>query len=225
MPSTESTVLTVWSDIGCPWASLALHTLRREFGDGISIRHRVFPLELFNERPTPREIVDPEIAAIAEKIPDTGWCPWPGADSEYPSTTLLAMEAVQAVQAMQGPQAADELDKALRAAFYVRGECIATPAVVLAAARRCSTVDTGRLADALESGEYRRLLYLDWRSAGREGVRGSPHLFTPDGRSVHNPGVRFHWADTGNGRRPVIDEYDAGWARRLIGDLARKGDA
>ncbi len=47
--------MTVWSDLGCPWATLALHTLRAsaaERGQELVIDHRAFPLELFNREPT-----------------------------------------------------------------------------------------------------------------------------------------------------------------------------
>lgn len=63
--------VTVWSDIGCPWATLALHTLHAEAsarGQQITVIHRAFPLELFNRMPTPKFIVDatePASAAVA----------------------------------------------------------------------------------------------------------------------------------------------------------------
>lgn len=125
------------------------------------------------------------------------------------------MEAVQAVQAEQGPEAGDALDRALRESFYVRGECLATPATILGAAQRCSTVDRDDLTAALESGKYRRNLYRDQRTAVAEGVLGSPHLFTRSGWSAHNPGIRFHWEHDGSGRRPVIDAHDPTWVRRI----------
>lgn len=65
--------LTVWSDIGCPWASLALNTVReraRDRGKELVVDHRVFPLELFNNQPTPKFIVDAEVVAIGGVRPD-----------------------------------------------------------------------------------------------------------------------------------------------------------
>jgi predicted DsbA family dithiol-disulfide isomerase len=55
--------VTIWSDIGCPWASLAvwrLHARRAALGltDSVRFEHRCFPLELFNSRPSPRGILD-----------------------------------------------------------------------------------------------------------------------------------------------------------------------
>jgi predicted DsbA family dithiol-disulfide isomerase len=47
-------VVTVWSDIGCPWAGLALHTLHdaaTECSVDLLIDYRVFPLELAHADP------------------------------------------------------------------------------------------------------------------------------------------------------------------------------
>ena len=52
--------IVVFSDIGCPWAHVAvwrLHDARRRLGleETVSFDHRVFPLELFNSQPTPKD--------------------------------------------------------------------------------------------------------------------------------------------------------------------------
>ena len=60
--------VTVWSDVGCPWATLALHTLHDaavRAGATLDVTHRCFPLELFNEVPTPKGLLDVEMAGIA----------------------------------------------------------------------------------------------------------------------------------------------------------------
>lgn len=93
--------ITVWSDIGCPWATLALHTLHAaaaQRGAELLIDHRAFPLELFNREPTPKPIIDVELVAIAGLRPELDWRPWPGPDSTYPVTMLPALEAVQAAK-------------------------------------------------------------------------------------------------------------------------------
>ncbi|SDP79138.1 Predicted dithiol-disulfide isomerase, DsbA family [Actinopolyspora xinjiangensis] len=207
--------VTVWSDLGCPWATLALETLRRRAGERVTIEHRAFPLELFNSRPTPRGIVDEEIAAISEFLPGLGWQRWHGADSAYPVSTLPAMEAVRAVASSQGPAAADELDAALRDAFYRRSECVTITPVILEIARRCSTVDAESLADELRDGTHRKAVHQDWETARSETVRGSPHLFTADGRSVHNPGVRWEPRGT-SGQPPVLRDYDETWVEKFL---------
>src|SRR5690348_8125180 len=81
--------VTLWSDLSCPWATLALHTLHAAAatrGQRLVIDHRAFPLELFNRMPTPRYIVDAEIVAIAGHGLGPRWRPWHAAGSTYPVT-------------------------------------------------------------------------------------------------------------------------------------------
>src|SRR3990172_2750980 len=70
-PSTRPMVdvtpgtIVVYSDLGCPWAHVAvwrLHDAWRRLGlEGrVSFDHRVFPLELFNSQPTPRNELEGE---------------------------------------------------------------------------------------------------------------------------------------------------------------------
>src|SRR4051794_22061015 len=111
--------VTVWSDVGCPWAMLALHTLReaaRGRGRELLVDHRAFPLELFNRSPSPKTLVDAEVVVIAGRVPELGIQLWNAAEYTYPATTLPAMEAVQAAKdpAVGGLRASDELDEALR---------------------------------------------------------------------------------------------------------------
>src|SRR5918992_2402299 len=69
--------VVVFSDVGCPWAHLAvfrLHRTRAMLGlEGeVTFEHRSFPLELFNERPTPRKVLDAEIPVAGALEPDAG---------------------------------------------------------------------------------------------------------------------------------------------------------
>src|SRR2546421_5874458 len=158
--TADPAVVTVWSDIGCPWATLALHTLRaraRERGQRLFVDHRAFPLELFNRRPTPKAILDAEVAVIGSHRPELGWAPWVAAEATYPVTTLPAMEAVQAAKdlAVGGLTGSDELDAALRRAFYTEGRCISLHPVILDVAEGCPPVDADALAAALAEGAGR----------------------------------------------------------------------
>src|SRR5688500_7926303 len=95
--------VVVYSDIGCPWAHLAvfrLHRARSELGlqGAITFDMHAFPLEIFNEQPTPKKILDAEIAVAGALDPDAGWQMWQGAEAEYPVTMLPALEAVQAAK-------------------------------------------------------------------------------------------------------------------------------
>lgn len=222
-----SGVLTVWSDIGCPWATLALHTVReaaRRVGAELFVDHRAFPLELFNRRPTPKPVIDAEVVAIAGLRPGLGWRPWTQSERSYPVSTLLALEAVQAAKtrAVGGLAASDELDEALREAFYVEHRCISNHTEVLDVARRCGSVNLRALAEALEAGGHRSDVFDQWRTARDVPVTGSPHLFA-EGlplEGLHNPGVTYHWTSPpDDGGVPRFETYDDGWATSLIAAL------
>src|ERR671927_139585 len=99
---TPGTIL-LYSDIGCPWAHLAVYRLRaarRRAGlDGrIHLDHRAFPLEVFNRRPTPRRILAAEVPVVGGLDPEAGWQIWQEDLATWPVTTLPALEAVQAAK-------------------------------------------------------------------------------------------------------------------------------
>lgn len=209
---TRPGAITVYSDLGCPWASLALFSLRREIGRLPEprrpvIEHRAFPLELFNRRGTPKHVLDAEIAVIASTEPALGWSPWRRSDSEYPVTMLPAFEAVQAVRHVQGAVPADQLDAALRHAFYVDCRNISMVTVLVAVAAETPGVDAHLVRRELRRGTYRSDVHHHHDLALGEAVRGSPHLFLPDGRNAHNPAVRFEWTGVHGRGFPVIQEY------------------
>ncbi|MFP1628557.1 DsbA family protein [Streptomyces sp. 5K101] len=224
--SSDTRTVTVWSDIGCPWATLALHTLHataERRGDDLVVDHRVFPLELFNSQSTPKPIIDAEVVAIGAKVPALGWRLWTSAEYTYPVTTLPAMEAVQAAKdpAVGGLRASDQLDTALRHAFYGEGRCISLTAEILAVAAACPLVDEKALASAVERGEGRAAVYRDWAVARGPRVQGSPHLFTAAGVDVHNPGADFRWtADPQQGGFPDFRAYSADWADGILDSVS-----
>lgn len=216
--------IVFFSDIGCPWASLSVHRLRQRrtslhLDSSVVIDHHAFPLELFNERPTPKPILDAEVAAIAPLEPALGWRPWRGPESTYPVTTLLPLEAVQAAksEAVGGLPASEALDAALRTAFYADSRTISLLPTVLDVARECEAVDVDALRQALERGAGRAEVVAQWRQA-REVAEGSPHLFLPDGTDVHNPGLRISWTgDKGSGFAKIDSDDPA-----VYDDLLRR---
>lgn len=222
----DPATVTVWSDLGCPWATLALHTLRAsaaERGQELVIDHRAFPLELFNREPTPKFIVDAEIIVIAGQRPELGWRLWSGSESTYPCAMLPAMEAVQAAKSEQigGLRGSDELDAALRKAFYVDCQCVSIHSVILDAAEECEHVDAAALAAALARGDGRAQVYQQWEVAKGPRVQGSPHLFGPDGFAVHNPGATYGWTGSPyEGGFPFLRNYDPKWTVELLDLLA-----
>lgn len=207
--NVASDVITVWSDISCPWATLALHTLRSRaaaLGVTVGLDHRVFPLELINAEPAPQPAHDAEVSQIMAVRAELGWAAWSGPDWAYPVTTLPALQAVQAAK-IQGLQAADALDAALRSAFYVEGRSISLVPVIEEVARQCPAVDAERLADTLRAGAGQVAVNTDFQVAAGGTIQGSPHFWTAAGPYAANPGVD----DVAN-----FQHYDASWADDLI---------
>lgn len=215
-------VITVWSDIGCPWATLALHTLRAtadDLGVTLQLDHRAFPLELYNRRPTPRLILDAEIVAIGAQHPEVGLLLWDADLATYPVSTLPALEAVQVAKdsAVGGLAASDELDARLRRAMYTEHRCISILPEIEAAALDCPLVDVDALMRRLYSGCGRAAVHQQWLASRAETVQGSPQFLTADGIALHNPGVTYSWsASPDQGGLPRLHDHDPGWATTLI---------
>jgi predicted DsbA family dithiol-disulfide isomerase len=200
--------LTIWSDIGCPWATLFVwraHGRRAALGLDVSFEHRCFPLELVNERPTPRAIVDAEIEVLAPLAPDAGWRPWAAEADTYAVTTLPALEAVQAAKE-QGGDTSERLDLALRQALWRDSRCIALRHVILDVADTAD-VDVKALAEALDDGRARRAVIADWRATSDGAAQGSPYVVA-GGEGVLNPGITQHWEGPKPGGRPVVENDD-----------------
>lgn len=213
-PAPPPGVVVFYGDIGCPWASLAVHRFRRRRSErnldgAVVLDHRAFPLELFNEQLTPKTIVDSEVAVVGSHEPELGWNPWRRKEREYPSTTLLPLEAVQAAKADEvgGPAASEDLDAALRSAWYADSRSIHLWSELLAVAGNVGSIDAAALAAALRSGAGRSSVFEQWEAA-QQVAQGSPHLFLTDGSSVHNPGITLDWTSAQFHGFPVIVDDD-----------------
>ncbi|WP_229749458.1 DsbA family oxidoreductase [Flexivirga endophytica] len=221
MVNQDDAIVTVWSDIGCPWATLALQTLSARAGErGVTllVDHRAFPLELFNERPTPKAIIDMEVTAIAGLRPELGWQDWSGPESEYPVSTTPAMAAVQAAKdpSVGGLPASDQLDAALRRAYYEQSQCISVHARILRVAQTCPLVAVSALDAALQRGAGLADVFSQWGMARDLPVQGSPHFFVGGRYAEHNPGVTYHWTAPPGTGFPRLDEYDPAWADEVL---------
>lgn len=210
----EPGVVTVYTDIGCPWSGLALHGLRRARDrSGLSrVRFdlRAYPLELHDQRPTPKRIRDAETAVVGGLEPTLGWQVWQAADHEWPVSTLLALEAVQAAKRPEvgGLAASDELDAALRRAWYGESRCVAILPVITAVAESCGRVDVAALSKAMLLGAGRAEVITQWRNSGQGAVAGSPHVFLANGDEWHNPGFAVRWTDEPGRGFPTVLSYD-----------------
>ena len=217
-------VVTVWSDVGCPWASLALHVLRSTIkgsGAPILIDHRAFPLELFNKRSTPKPITDAEVVAIAGMVEGLEWRQWAAPDWTFIATTLPALEAVQVAKdpAIGGLAASDQLDAELRRAFFSDHLCISVIPTILEVAERCPLVNVARLSEAMKTGRGRAAIYDQWVVAQREEVVCSPHVFAASGFAQANPGVTYRWLGEPETGFPRLETYDPAWAVQLIDEV------
>jgi len=223
-PETRPGTIQVWSDLLCPFAHVAIHRLtetRAQLGlqDQVRLDHHVFPLELFNG-PHPRPGTDSEAVGLGQIEPSAGFRLWTAADWLYPSSVILAAEAVLAAKE-QGLARSEDLDRALRTGFWTESRSIGHRQVILDLAAATGTVDVTALAEALDSGRHRAEVMADFAVAQTDAVNGSPHLFLGDGTELHNPGITVHWEGPWAEGFPVVDKYDPSWAeaalRRSVG--------
>ncbi|MGN6605920.1 MAG: DsbA family oxidoreductase [Jatrophihabitans sp.] len=216
--------LTFYSDVVCPWATVMILRLRaaRERADAdeqLRIIHRALPLELEHRMAIPRRVVDAEIPLCASLTPDFGWSLWQGRLDEYPVTVLTALEAVRAAGA-QSLAAGEELDLALRHAFFARSRCIALRHEILAVARTCPSVDVDALAAALDSGVHRAAVHADFGAAKANGVPCSGTFVLPGGRMLCNPGTGTGWIGGAMPRgTPTLVADDPTAYDRIVADL------
>lgn len=202
--------IVVYSDVACRWSTIAVHRLlqaRRRLGldEEVHLEHRLFSLEDAYRAPLSRRTYDVELAAAAAVVPELHWHAWSGDPEAFPVTSLLANEAVCAVR-HQGSDAAEELDMALRQAFFRDGACISLRHVVLDVAEGCLRVDAGMLEKALDEGSARGEMMAEYHRS-RLRVRRSPHLFVADGYEVVSPGLDVSWVDGPDGYPVVEAEY------------------
>ncbi|GHE93598.1 dithiol-disulfide isomerase [Amycolatopsis deserti] len=214
-------VIVVYSDLNCSFAHVAVHRLhetRERLGLTGQVRfdHRAFPLELFNRGVNERPGVDSEVAVLGALEPDAGWQLWQEKDWRYPVTMLPALEAVQAAK-QQGLHVSEQLDRALRKAFWAQSRCISLRDVILDVAAETGVVDVPDLAGRLDRGEARAAVIEQFESARDDRVVCSPHLFLADGTNAANPGVSARWVNGGFGVGfPVIDSDEPDIYRVLL---------
>lgn len=210
--------IVVYSDVGCPWANVAVQRLSRTLLDmgldrEISIDHRAFSLELINDQPLPSDVLNAEIPTLRELEPAAPWPdgvgPW-----RFTTSTLVALEAVQAAKE-QGVEASVRLDKAFRRAMFADLAQLETSQQVIEIARNVDGIDVDALEDALRAGRGRSDVRRHTAESKSDLVTGSPTLILPDGSAHPNPGISMHWEDK-PGERLVVDSDDPDVYVRLV---------
>ena len=189
--------IEIWSDLHCPWALITVHRLRQareRLGAEVIFAPRAWPLEWVNERGTPRDIVTAETAVLASHEPDLFNA---YANESWPSTFLPAFELVAAARRCQGPAVAEDVDYALRLAFFRDSVDVS----IAAGLRRAlgiasglnSSVDVDAIMATWTDSAVRADVAADFRDSRQLPIQGSPQIFWPDGSTTHNPGMTDHY--------------------------------
>jgi predicted DsbA family dithiol-disulfide isomerase len=189
--------VTIWSDVHCPWATVAVHRLRRareDLGVDVVFDPRAWPLEWVNERGTPRHIVEPETAVLAQHEPEL-FGRYRG--ETWPSTFMPAFELIAAARRVHGVRAAEEVDYHLRLAFFRESLDLALRhnlcrALEAAATSTAITLDASAVMDAWHTRSVRADVAADFDRSRTLPIEGSPQIFWPDGSATHNPGMADH---------------------------------
>lgn len=182
----------VFADVLCPFTHVGLHTLidrRADRGRAEPrLRIRAWPLELVNSRPLAADHVAAEIVAMRRSVrPDL----FAGFSTDtFPATSMTAFALTAAADRTGDPVLIEEVGMALRDAVFEQGADIGRPDVVGAVAARfgLTPLDAEATAAAVRA---------DWDEGKRRGVVGSPHFFTPDGKSWFCPGLAISRDEAG----------------------------
>ncbi|MGH7920521.1 MAG: DsbA family oxidoreductase [Candidatus Dormibacteraceae bacterium] len=190
--------VTIWSDIHCPWAAVAVHRLRaardRE-RPGVVFDQRPWPLEFVNREGTPRNTLVQETAVLANHEPAL----FSAYDNDsWPSSLLPAFELVAAARRVHGLRVAEGVDYALRLAFFRDSVDVSIRAgleqALKLAAGLSAELDEIAVLDAWDDGAVRADVVADYERSKGLPIQGSPQIFWPDGSTSHNPGMTdHHW--------------------------------
>lgn len=190
------TTVTIWSDIHCPWATTVVHRLRvardAHYPD-VVLDQRPWPLELVNSEGTPRRIVVEEVAVLANHEPDLFSS---YSNDSWPSTFLPAFELIAAARRVHGLRGAEDVDYALRVAFFRDSVDVSVEAGLAKALDLAHTlnpsIDRQSVITCWREGAVRADVYADYIRSKSLPIQGSPQVFWPDGATTHNPGLTDH---------------------------------
>lgn len=184
-------VVELFADLHCPHAYLTRYRLRQledRYRDQVAFVSRALSIELFDQKPTPKAILDVETPMLAQLEPGLPYRPWPeGRTSAWPVTFLPAFEAVKAAQALD-PEAAWELDWRIREAFFHDHACVSMRWVLADCAEDVGLDREAFLAE-WDSGRHRPTVLAESQEGWEtEGFTHSPSIRLPDGSGHVNPG-------------------------------------
>jgi predicted DsbA family dithiol-disulfide isomerase len=176
-----------WAEYYCPFCyinTVRLARLLPEYKGRVRLRIRPFPLEIYSNLPTPRDILEQEWWLAALQEPAASFARFSGSD--WPTTTLPAFEAAWYV-ASQGDDALHDFDLRVRRAFFAEGRNIGRPEVLTEIASEAG-LDADALARQLESGEARPAVLREYElGRDRYRVHGTPTMMLADGTRLRAP--------------------------------------
>jgi predicted DsbA family dithiol-disulfide isomerase len=181
----------MYADLACPYAYVSayrLRKLREEYRGTIVIEHKSLSLEYVNREPTPKPLLESELPLLMREEPDIPYKPWQRPDSAWPVTIWPAFEAVKCAE-RQSLALADELDWALRVAFFAESRCISLRHVLLELAQQVG-LDEQRWAFDFDRGVTKyQVLQEAHEGWERLHVEGSPTFVLPSGKHISNVGL------------------------------------
>ena len=186
----EPVRIAMYADLHCPYAYITAYRLRKlrdEFRD-IIIERKSLSLEYVNKQPTPKPLLDSELPVLMLEEPDIPYEPWHRPLSEWPVTMWPAFEAVKCAE-RQGMDLADELDWAIRRAFFADSRCISMRHVLFELAEQAG-LDMDRFSEDFDNGVTKRLVLEEARDGWeRLRVNGSPTFVLPSGKQYSGLGL------------------------------------
>lgn len=183
--------IATYADLACPYAYVTAYRvrkLRNEYRGTIVIEHKSLPLEYVNKEPTPKALLELELPLLIREEPGIPYQPWQRPDSEWPVTIWPAFEAVKCAE-RQSMALADDLDWAIRVAFFAESRCISLRHVLLDLAQQVG-LDGKRFADDFDRGVTKyQVLQEAQEGWERLHVEGSPTFVLPSGKHISNVGL------------------------------------
>jgi hypothetical protein len=149
------------------------------------------------------------------------------ANDSWPSTFLPAFELVAATRRVHGVRAAEDVDYAMRLAFFresvdVSIEAGLRDALALATALN-PNIDPDQVMHTWMRTNPRADVDDDFHNSKTVAIQGSPQIMWPDGATTHNPGMTDHHWSGDLVRIGDTDEHEA--ARLLLEKVAPSGGA
>ncbi|MDF1594722.1 MAG: DsbA family protein [Acidimicrobiia bacterium] len=185
-------VLRIWSDLRCPWAYIAtvrLHRMRDHLSaDEVMFEHRAYPLELTESGLRSEQEARAELA-VAAQLESSAFSLYD--NPTWPTSYLTAFEAQKWGYSLS-QEVGEQLDFALRKAFFMHGHDLSMRSEILTVART-EQLPVDQLTKALDDGHFRKAVMTDFEEATNIDIEGSPQVVLPDGATHHNPGTTIRW--------------------------------